>query len=284
MKSSQDIENEVARLVSSGIHIPPQPKIVFDLNCLLQSSAFDLRELAELIAQDPGLTAMLYKVTRSAAFSRVSQPETVDQILSIVGIQQVAALVQSYGLTAALKKDDKRSFEPFWNRAGNLATLASLICFDRVQHGCVLSVTPDQAYMIGIFHDCGIPILMQRFPDYFRTMGVGGADNWIDVRQEDLAFKVDHCSIGYLLARHWRLPDFVAEAILGHHDLSAIKDPKVITLVAILTFSIYLYSSEHALPDPEWINVAAVVLDELMIDPQDLRETRERIMEMYRAN
>ena len=43
-----------------------------------------------------------------------------------------------------------------------IAQLAMLIAGRRVT---VCNIFPDQAYLAGIFHDCGVPVLMQRFPD-----------------------------------------------------------------------------------------------------------------------
>lgn len=283
LKSLQEIDDEVARLVSSGIHIPPQPQIVFDVTSLLQSRHCDLREAAQLISQDAGLTAMLYKVTRSAAFARARAPESVEQILALVGSLQTSLLVQAYGMTAALRGGERNALEQFWNRTTSIARLASLICYERGLGGAVMNISPEQAYMIGIFHDCGVPVLMQRFPDYCQTTGASAADSWVDVGKEDLAFKVDHCSIGYLLARHWRLPDLVAEAILWHHDLIQIENRTVRLLVAVLTLAMHLHAAEHGLRDPEWGQKGCVVLDELGIHPDDMRETCDRIMDMFRA-
>lgn len=282
LKSLQEVDDEVARLVSSGIHIPPQPRIVLDVTNLLQSRQCDLREAAQLISHDAGLTAMLYKVTRSAAFARSRPPQSVEQILALVGSRQTALLVQAYGVTAALKNTEKRSLEQFWNRTTNIAQLASLICYERSQSGAVMHVTAEQAYMAGIFHDCGVPVLMQRFPDYCKAVGASGADSWIDVHKEDQVFKVDHCSIGYLLARHWRLPDLVADAILWHHDLAQIESLPVRSLVAVLALAMHLRAGEQGLRDPDWGRMGHMVLDELGIHPDDMNEVSDYIMDMFR--
>lgn len=278
--SLAEVDAEVARLVSSGIRIPPQPRLVQEVVTMLQTHKLDLRDMAEVISSDAGLTAMLYKITRSAAFARRRQPDSVEQILALVGIKQAALLVQSYGLTQALK-GNRAVMEQFWLRSGEIAQLASVVAYERIS---VCNVFPEQAYMAGIFHDCGVPVLMQRFPEYCKATGMDGrARKWADVREEDRAFQVDHCSIGYLLARHWRLPDFVADAIRNHHELAQLHTHAARSMVAILQLAIHLYSCEQGLTNPDWPQVRPAVLDELGLHPDDLQSFSDEVMDLYRG-
>lgn len=278
--SLEEIDSEVARLVSSGIHIPPQPRIVLDVMSMARAKHFDLRTMAHLISQDAGLTSMLYKITRLAAFSRSRPPQSIEQILTLVGMRQTAALVQSYGVTTALKGKNL-AMESFWSRSKAIAQLSSLVCHQLNQNGAISRITPEQAYMAGIFHDCGVPVLMQRFPDYCKATGAGIGDAWVDVNAEDNVFQVDHCSIGYLLARHWRLPDFVADAILYHHEIRRLETSVARSMVAMLQLAIFLYAQEHGLSNPDWKYVSGTVLDELGIHADDLAEFVDGIFDMF---
>lgn len=278
--SLSEVDAEVTRLISSGIRIPSQPKIVHEVVAMLQANQLDLRDMGEAISRDAGLTAMLYKITRSAAFARRRAPQSVEQILALVGIRQAAQLVQSYGLTVALT-GNTAVLEQFWLRSGEIAQLASMIAYERLS---VCNIFPEQAYMAGIFHDCGVPVLMQRFPDYCKATGMDGrARKWADVREEDRAFQVDHCSIGYLLARHWRLPDFVAEAIRNHHELSRLSSHASRAMVAVLQLAIHLYSVEHELTNPDWTSSMPLVLEELGLHSDDLQSFSDEVMDLYRG-
>jgi len=80
-----------------------------------------------------------------------------------------------------------------------MAQLAALIAAERVS---VCNIFPDQAYMAGIFHECGVPVLMQRFPDYCGKLHLDTTSCWPSFSDEDKLYKVDHCSIGYFVAHH----------------------------------------------------------------------------------
>lgn len=276
-----DVDLEVAKLASTGIRIPPQPQIVLEVQRMAQSDDMDLRSMADLISHDAGLTAMLFKLTRSAAFKRGRPPLSMESIISMLGIRQTAQLVQAYGLTVAVSGDTKL-LQQFWARSNSIAQLAAIIAAERVK---VCNIFPEQAYLAGLFHDCGVPVLMARFPDYCKATGLNAVTHkWADVRNEDRNFQVDHCSIGYLLARHWRLPGFVAEAILHHHDWGQEKDPASRSVIAILQLAIELFSQDQALANPDWSVYEQTVIEELGLHPDDLLEFSDEVMDAYRAN
>lgn len=280
VQTLEQIDEDVAALLSKGIRIPSQPKVIQDVLSMLKSNRLDIRDMAEAISLDAGLTALLYRLTRSAAFARRRAPESVEQILVLVGTRQTAMLVQSYGLTQAFDLNN-RVLEQFWTRSTEIAQLASVIAYERIS---VCNIFPEQAFMVGIFHDCGVPVLMQRFPDYCKAIGLGSAKRkWPDVREEDAIFAVDHCSIGYLLARHWRLPDFVADAVLQHHELDRMTPNTSRSMVSVLQLAIHLYSLDQGLLSSDWERIEPVVREELGLHPDELPHFCDEIMELYQT-
>ena len=65
----------------------------------------------------------------------------------------------------------------------------AMIASDRVS---VCNIFPEQAYMAGIFYECGVPILMQRFPDYCSKLNLETTLFWPTLAEEDALFNVDH--------------------------------------------------------------------------------------------
>lgn len=274
------LDQEIESLLTRGIRIPSQPRVVREVLGRLGNNRLDIRQMADIVSEDAGLTSMLYRLTRSAAYARRRPPESVEQIMVLIGTRQVAMLVQAYGITQAF--DGSQSvLEQFWSRSIEIAQLASVIAHERIT---VCNIFPEQAFMVGIFHDCGVPVLMQRFPDYCRAIGLGGPERrWPDVRDEDAAFAVDHCSIGYLLARHWRLPDFVADAILHHHEPERMKANASRTMVAVLQLAQRLHALDQGLEAPDWGRVESVVREELGLHPDELSHFCDEVMELYQT-
>lgn len=266
-------------LAKQGVKIPPQPRVLLELQKLLVSDDYEMRAVAKVIGQDPGIVALLFRLARSPAFSRGRKIDSLDQILMVVGIKQVFNLVQAAALSTAINDKTRRAFEVFWIRAHEIAQMAAVIAEDRVS---VCNVFPDQAYLAGIFHECGVPVLMLRFPKYCEALRLENATCWPSLSKEDEKFHVDHCSVGYLVARHWGLPDFVCDAIRFHHELPEERTVgAAVTLVAIIQMASHFYHRLHHVEDPLWDKIGGRVLSEIAIGPEDESDYYEQITARY---
>jgi HD-like signal output (HDOD) protein len=273
-----DAEKAMKELVAKGIKIPPQPKVLLDLRHALSKDDYDVRSLARIISGDPGITAMLFKVARSPLFGRGKHFTALEQVIQVVGVKQTFNLVQAMALSVSISDKARQAFEVFWTRSQEIADLASLIAADRVS---VCNVFPDQAYLAGIFHECGVPVLMQRFPDYCKAVKLDSTCCWPNLKEEDERYNVDHTSIGYLVARHWNLPDFVCAAIQYHHEMPRDELGATCTLVAILQLAIHFYHRMSGVSDSLWLKIREFVLNELGIHPDAENEYFEDIREQF---
>lgn len=252
---------EAELLKKLGIQLPPQPQTLMSLQRLLATEDYDLRAVAKTLAEDPAMAARVFRIARSPAFSRRVKITSLEQALMVVGIQQVLTLVKAESLAATLTLPQRKAFEVFWERARETAQLASIIAADRVS---VCNIFPEQAYLSGIFYECGVPMLMLRFPEYCESLQLDSIACWPALADEDQRLGIDHCVVGYLLARHWGLPDFVCDAIRYHHE---IPDERVIgasvTMVAIVQMASHCYHHLHHLPNPLWPKIGRRVMSEL---------------------
>ena len=276
---SEDESKGVLRLIEKGITIPTQPRVLQELQQKLAQGVADVRVLARTIGQDPGMGAMLFRVVQSAAFIKYQPFDSLEYILQTVGLQQTSNLVRAIALSSALPaKHNRKAFETYWARSQAIADLAMLIAEDRIT---VCNIFPDQACLAGIFHDCGVPVLMQRFSTYGKDMRLDEPGSWVNLAEEDARFNADHCVIGYLVAKHWKLPDFICDSIRFHHDFRRIDDHAARTMVAILQFAIQLYSLDQGVSNAEWSQVSAEVLDELGLREEFLPELVDVILDRY---
>ena len=276
---SEDESKGVLRLIEKGITIPTQPRVLQELQQKLAQGVADVRVLARTIGQDPGMGAMLFRVVQSAAFIKYQPFDSLEHILQTVGLQQTSNLVRAIALSSALPaKHNRKAFETYWARSQAIADLAMLIAEDRIT---VCNIFPDQACLAGIFHDCGVPVLMQRFSTYGKDMRLDEPGSWVNPAEEDARFNADHCVIGYLVAKHWKLPDFICDAIRFHHDFEHVDEHAARTMVAILQFAIQLYSLDQGVSNAEWSQVGAEVLDELGLREEFLPELVDVILDRY---
>lgn len=273
-----DEEKALRVLVERGIKIPPQPKVLLALDELLHSGDYDVRSVAKIISQDPGIAAMLFKAARSPAFARGRKLDSIDQVLMVIGVKQTYNLVQAVALSSAVSDGTRKAFDIFWTRSQEIARMAAVVAGERVS---VCNVFPDQAYMAGIFHECGVPVLMLRFPDYCQSLRLENACCWPDLVEEDARFNLDHTSVGYLVARHWNLPDFVCAAIRYHHEMPSDELGATSTLVAILQMAIHCYHRMDDMDDRLWPKIGRRVLDELGLPVAEEDDFCDQVIERF---
>lgn len=275
----QDIVR-IKRVLEGGIRIPAQPRVLNELRKLMARQELDVRLLARTINQDPGLTAMLFKVVGNAAYRKHQPFESLEQILHAVGVAQTYNLAQAIALRNVGMSSDKRVYEAFWVRSQAVGELAMLIAEERV---AVCNLFPDQAYLAGIFHACGVPLLLQRFPSYCSELRLGTPGHWANWQEEDRKFNTDHAVVGYLVARHWCLPGFICDAIRYQHSMLDLGDHEARSMVAILQLAIEIHARDQRVPNPEWDVVRSQVLPELGLSDEALPEFVDVVLERYAA-
>ena len=142
----------------------------------------------------------------------------------------------------------------------------------------------DDAYTFGLFRDCGIPILMQRFPEYRDTLKRAAGDDRPMPVVEDERHGTNHATVGYMVARSWGLSDAICQSILRHHDIDMIngKDstvPLAHTLVAINFFAEHLNDTMLRMrQDSQWELHGEMVLDYLGITHKEYVEIQDDVM------
>jgi HD-like signal output (HDOD) protein len=275
---SPDQDTLTALLSEKGVRIPPQPAVITQLERMLRYDTCDVRSVTGVIAQDVGLASVLFRVASSGHFYRSHPPESLEQVVVQLGMRQVMNLVRAVSLTSTLGNPAHPAFRLFWTRSREVALLASLIAEERV---AVCNVFPDQAYLAGIFYECGIPVLMQRFPDYCESLILNGRFDIPSLREEDRRFNVDHCNIGYLVARHWKLPEFIAQAILHQEDIPKEESGAARTVVSILQLAQHAHGIFHGHAHMAWFRTYTDVLTELGLDPDGLSEYLDDLYEKY---
>lgn len=279
---------EHLRVLLRGVDIPPCPSILLDLDSELKSDDPDQRKIASLISKDVGLAGQVMQIANSPAFGVGRPVESIIQALAILGNRQVFNLVVTQLLKTALSGGDAIQLDRFWDNSARTAA----VCAELAKR--LECLRPDQAYTFGLFRDCGIPLLLMRFPFYrdFLEEATTAAERKFTA-VEEAGVGTHHAVVGYFLARRWRLPEFVAGAILAHHDYELLMDesapqlPDSRIVIALNALAEYVVSShlsqeggtewEKAEPHVrEFFGLSESELVDLVDDLLEWLELRER--------
>ena len=241
MTAIQDFDEETTTKLLKGIDIPPQPQVLRLVMAEQRQPDPDLRKIAIAVTKDVGLSAAMLRAANSPAFGLRQKVTSISQAVMLLGMGNAISLITGLSLRMVMSGKNKVKLERFWDTASD----AALICSVLARRFQIMAV--DEAYMLGLFHDCGIPLLMQRFPKYMEILRQSNTSTEESViTMEDREFKTNHAVVGYLVARSWFLPEDVRTTILHHHDESLLLNADPDTADGILARKIgLLFLAEH---------------------------------------
>ncbi|MBF0610880.1 MAG: HDOD domain-containing protein, partial [Magnetococcales bacterium] len=81
------------------------------------------------------------------------------------------------------------------------------------------SISPEDAYMAGLFHDCAIPVLIKKFQIADTYFG-GGSPAGELIRREEAACGTNHALVGGIMAKSWGMTREISQSIKYHHVTS----------------------------------------------------------------
>src|SRR4051812_5294340 len=199
-----------------SIRIPPRPSLLADLQRELGAADPSPEAIARIVASDVGMSGALLKLANSSFYGGRRKAKSIEQAILFLGINQVASLMTGLLARQAIPANGA-ALASFWELSTRRAQ-AMVFLSRRLRIG-----EPDVAHTFGLFCDTGLPLLMDRFPDYGATF----ADASLEAGRpftalEEERHSTSHASVGCLLARNWGLSGDVAWAILHHHDYAVL--------------------------------------------------------------
>ncbi|WP_181298149.1 HDOD domain-containing protein [Pseudomonas sp. Q2-TVG4-2] len=266
--------------------MPPQPQIMVDLQMEQVMPDPDLRTIARLISQDPGLSGALLKTVNSPFFGLANRIASIQQAVNLLGCRSVINLINAQSIRGELSDAAIVTLNRFWDTAQDVA-MTSLSLAKRIGHPA-----PDEAYTLGLFHNCGIPLMLTRFPNYMGVLEEAYASASAETRVTDIenrVFNTNHAVVGYFVARSWKLPAHLCEAIANHHNAFALfddewSDAQIKTLLAILKMAEHICACHRVLGDQpddrEWEAVAQQVLEYVGLSEYDFDYLKGSIREL----
>jgi HD-like signal output (HDOD) protein len=275
--TNQSRQSQIEQVLRSQINIPPQPAILLELSRLIDEPDNNLAAISELIERDVGLCAGVFKLVNSSAYSLPHKLTSISKAVSVLGLIQVMNLIKGMALRRVLNGNG-RAYQKFWDRSEEIAGLASIIAGRQV---AVCNIAMDQAYMAGLFHGCGVPILMQHNPGYCKRFRLNHGGDWPDFNEEDRLFDTDHAVVGYMVAKHWNLPDFICQAIRFQHD-QLNSEYAALTLVSIMQMAQHLQTVLYMARDDRWAKIESQVIEEIGLGKDEVKEFMEDVVEVFR--
>lgn len=200
------------------IGIPPRPLILDKIAEEMRLPEPDFRHLTNLVSADVALAAGLLRTANSPYFGFETRAKTVMQALLMLGLEAASRAIA--GLILRRIFPPLPAIERFWDGSARVARTAGWLVR---KLGVRDNVRADDAYTYGLFRDCGIPILMKKFPGYVDVLKSANTEPELSFTAvEQARCPTNHALVGSLMATSWLLPNELGDAIRYHHDAVAL--------------------------------------------------------------
>jgi HD-like signal output (HDOD) protein len=212
------------------------PHVLLELLEEAGKEEFSPGRLGTIILKDPSLTTRILKLANSSFYARETKASTVGQAINLLGVTTVKCLALSTAvfhpeLISQRTGIDAREFFAFILSVSSATEQIALVSGYK-DH--------EEALIAGLLHDVGVIYFLHHYPDDYAKVLTRQTEGESLVAAERDVFGIDHCELGFHLARAWHLPDKITEAIACHHDELAGPDEPVlcsiVRLGVLLTF------------------------------------------------
>ncbi|BFM14938.1 HDOD domain-containing protein [Maricurvus nonylphenolicus] len=273
------VNSQEAKKLITDITIPPQPQLLVDV----RNAYPDLNKVSAIISQDPAISAGVLKTVNSPFIGLPKKIVRVDQAVVLLGLDSVINLVNAVQFRNAFEDLAPDQLAEFWQNTNATAMAASILA----KHTKL--VRTDEAFALGLFRNCAIPLMQSKFKGYIATLQLAYADTAGNISQvEKNNYQADHAAISHLIARAWHLPASLIQAIADHHNPKRLackgagdQQQHIDNLCAILklaehcTEEYLCYGNQEA--DYEWERHKATLLDHVGLSEEDYLQLCDQI-------
>jgi putative nucleotidyltransferase with HDIG domain len=222
------LRTELEKCAQGEPRLPVLPDVACRVMSACQDARSDLRELERLVLHDQALAAHVLRVANSVAYAPKATIVSLRQAIGRLGLSTVSDVALALALKQrvfSVPGHESRT-KDLWRHSAATAGYARAVAQ-------LLQRNMESAFLSGLLHDVGMPLVMQAASDLARERKVA-----LTPVEMEAAMDQFHGVFGARLAERWRLGPWVGVAILHHHDPSAARmlqdDVLVITLADAL--------------------------------------------------
>lgn len=270
------VDEQILADIGRGFSVPAQPSLLLELQELINTSEPNLNHIAEVIAKDVAISATIIKTINSPLYGLARTIADIPKSVRYIGLTGITSLVTSNLIRKSF--DQNRcsiELEDFWENTTNIANTAVYIAKKLNR-----KVSSEKLFTIGLFHDCGIPVMAMKYANYHEVLQLAQqstGDNLVTI--EEQKFGVNHATIGYYVASSWRLPVDICQLILRHHDrdfLNKLDNSELQTCFAILKMAENItYQLKYFNASNDWAFLQDTVFTVLDCDEYDYQDLVE---------
>ena len=208
----------------------PIPTILHKVLAVTEDPDSGIQDLIRIIDHEPAITANLLKTCNSAYLGLRVKIDSVQQAVSMLGMQRVVELIMSDNLSTnmlASQKGYNLERGDLWKQSVAAAMIARTLAERRDLFGL------PAIYTAALLKDIGKVVMHEyveqkwgKIEKYLDTQN----NSFIEAERENMG--IDHATLGGMIAKEWKFSPHMVYMIENHHltDPEARNDPATATL------------------------------------------------------
>ncbi len=192
-----------------SLELPLLPDTAMQVMEACNDDGTDASSLSKVMERDQSLASHVLRIANSAAYAPKEPIASLQQAVSRLGIGAICEIAVSIAVKGRVFRVPgyQVQIREMWMHSAAAGVYSKEIARQ-------LDRDVESAFMCGLLHDVGKPIVMQTLIDEVGTH----TDKPIPPSVMEAAIVEFHELVGAMMARQWALPEWIVEAISHHHE------------------------------------------------------------------
>lgn len=230
-------------LVDEGVRLASFPDIYQRIVAIINDTRGSAAHLAEVVGNDPGLSATLLKIVNSAFYGLPSKVSSIVRAIALIGNNELSALVMGISVIRYFKNIPPEMVEmkKFWMHSVAAGVFARLLAHHKA------GLSEEDLFIAGLLHDIGRLVIFKALPRtsaFAIQLSIKQRAPLFQVEKE--IFSYDHAEVAGLLLEKWNFPKPLQQLIRYHHtplDCQKPVEASIIFLADVLASAMRFGSS-----------------------------------------
>ncbi|MFT5084592.1 MAG: HD-like signal output (HDOD) protein [Lentisphaeria bacterium] len=250
--------------------------------------------MAGVVEQDPALSASIIKVINSPAIGMANKVTSISHAMSLLGLRSIMNIINAAFLKRTVDScSNMEQLDSFWQSTTKVAI--GIAAITRKLNLQKAGLTIEDAYCVGLFHNVGMPMLLDKHDDHLKTIkpsygngnGNGNGNPGI-VETENSRYDTNHTVLGFYITKVWGLPKLLSDVIRHHHNIETLLnfdklDENMATLLAALKMAEQIAGESEEFGgvdyNKDWIAISSTVTSFMGLSIDDFFDLEDYIFD-----
>ena len=194
------------------VELPNSLAVSVEVQRLTGDPKSSIDQIANVLRNDPVLTAKVLKLANSALFAQTKRIVSINQAISVLGLAEFGKITSTITFLNAFKSQFI-DYDSYW-----LHSLATAFIANKINNICRASVNDERVFTGALLHDIGILILDNHFSSLYKKVFEISQNNKFELsRVESSILGINHAEVGAFMLKKWHLPPEITDIIQHHH-------------------------------------------------------------------